>query len=256
MTFTKVSILIPNYRTLALTKMCLDLIQKYTPTGMYHAIVIDNNSRDESTAYLRTVPWIELIERTANSYETPAQSHSRALDLGLSRVTTPYVLSIHTDTLVKHSEWLQFLLSKIEQDKNIAGVGSWKLEPKPLYKRILKAAERKIQQAYYAIIHKQNHALEGVGKNYFYLRSHCALYKTDLLKKYKLSFDDNNEVAGKVMHKKLVDAGHEMVFLKSELLGKYLDHINHATMILNPELGARPRTIREGIKKIEAILND
>jgi len=254
MTYTKVTVLIPNFRTPALTKLCLDLLHKHTPTGMFHAIVIDNNSRDESIEYLRKVPWIELIERTATSHETPAQSHSRALDLGLSRVTTPYVLSIHTDTLIKHPDWLKFLLSKIEQDQNIAGVGSWKLEPKPLYKRILKSAERKIQQIYYKIINKQDHALEGVGKNYFYLRSHCALYRTELLKKYNLSFDDNNEVAGKIMHKKLVDAGYNMVFLKSEILGKYLDHINHATMILNPELGARPRTIRQGIKKIEAIL--
>jgi len=254
MPFTKVTLLIPNYRTYALTKLCLDLLQKYTPTGSYHAIVIDNNSRDESTEYLRTVPWIELIERRGVRGETPPQSHARALDLGLSRVTTPYVLSIHTDTLVKNSQWLPYLLSQIEKDENIAGVGSWKLESKPLYKRALKAVERRLQIVYYSLIHKKDHAIEGVGKNYFYLRSHCALYRTALLKKHHLKFDAQNEPAGKILHRKLVDEGYGMVFLPSKTLGKYLDHVNNATMILNPELGARPKTVRRGIKRIEAVL--
>lgn len=254
MAYTKVTILIPNYRTFGLTKLCLDLLQRYTSTGLFHAVVIDNNSRDESIEYLRTVPWIELIERKGVAGETPPQSHARALDLGMSRVTTPYVLSIHTDTLVKHPEWLPYLLSQIEKDHNIAGVGSWKLESKPLYKRALKAVERKLQLLYYTVIGKKNHAIEGVGKNYFYLRSHCALYRTALLKKHHLKFDVNHEPAGKVLHKKLTDEGYDMIFLPSKKLGQYLDHVNNATMILNPELGARPKTVRRGIKKIEAIL--
>ncbi len=254
MAFTKVTILIPNYRTYALTKHCLDLLKKYTSTGLYHVIVIDNNSRDESIEYLRTVPWIELIERVVVPGETPPQSHARALDLGMSRVTTPYVLSIHTDTLVKHPQWLEFLLNQIEKNENIAGVGSWKLETKPFHKWLLKAIERKIQVLYYAVINKKNHAVEGVGKNYFYLRSHCALYRTALFKRYQLKFDVGHEPAGKVLHKQLVDAGHEMIFLPSPILSKYLDHVNNATMILNPELGVRAKTVRRGIKKIEAVL--
>jgi hypothetical protein len=45
-----------------------------------------------------------------------------------------------------------------------------------------------------------------------------------------------------------------MIFLPSYELGDYLDHVNHATMILNPELGVRPRTVRQGLKKIQALL--
>lgn len=255
MSFTKVTVLVPNYRTPELTRLCLELLQKYTHTGKIHVIVIDNNSRDESVKYLRKLRWIELIERKSHGRETPPQSHARALDLGLARVTTPYVLSIHTDTLIKHPQWLDFLLSQIESDSTIAGVGSWKLESRPLHKKILKNLEGMIQRIYYKIIHKTNHALEGVGKNYYYLRSHCALYRTDLLKKYKLKFDDGNEPAGKLLHKKLVDLGYKMVFLPSRILGKYLDHVNNATMILNPELGARAKTVKRGVKKIKVILD-
>jgi len=248
----EVSILIPHYKTPELVRRCLGLLQKYTPPGIADIIVIDNDSQDESLDYLRNLTYIKLIERKAIPGES-LQSHPRALDLGLSQVQTPYVLSIHTDTLVKHPLWLPYLLDKIKSNPNIAGVGSWKLENRPWHKKILKKLERKIQLIYYDLINKKNHAIEGTGKNYYYLRSHCALYRTDLLKKYHLTFDDNNEVAGKIMHKKLVDHGHDMVFLESAELGQYLDHINHATMVLHPELGTglKQKAVKSGMRRIQ-----
>lgn len=252
----EVSILIPHYKTPELVRLCLDLLKKHTPSGLAEIIVIDNDSQDDSLDYLRSLSWIKLIERKAIPGES-LQSHPRALDLALSQVHTPYVLSIHTDTLVKHPQWLPYLLSKIKSHNNIAGVGSWKLENHPWHKKILKKIERKIQLAYYALIGKKDHAIEGVGKNYYYLRSHCALYRTDLLKKYDLTFDDNNEVAGKVMHKKLVDQGHDMLFLESDELGQYLDHINHATMVLHPELGTglKQKAVKKGSRRIQQYFN-
>ena len=71
----KVTILIPNYKTLMLTKLCLRLIRKHTEKSMIHVIVIDNDSNDESTEYLRSLKWIELIERKKVEGEIPALSH-------------------------------------------------------------------------------------------------------------------------------------------------------------------------------------
>lgn len=247
----QVTILIPNYKTLELTKLCLRLLRKYTDLGLAHFIVIDNNSQDESLEYLRTLPWIKLVERSPVPGESPALSHARALDLGLSYVTTPYVLSIHTDTLMRNQEWLPFLLQYIQDKPKVAGVGSWKLESKPFYRRWAKFIERQTQMAYFRLSGKKDHMLEGVGKNYYYLRSHCALYRVDLLLKYSLTFADAEETAGKLMHKKLVDLGYDMIFLPSETLGQYIDHINHATMILNPALGARDKTIKKGQARIK-----
>jgi GT2 family glycosyltransferase len=246
----QVTILVPNYKTLTLTQLCLRLLRKYTDLNQAKVIVIDNDSKDASLDYLRTVKWIELIERKAIPGETPVQSHSQALDDALARVTTPYVLSIHTDTLVKHPKWLEFLIAQIEKDNNIAGVGSWKLENKPFYKNILKAIERKLQLAMVRLTGKKQHSIEGIGKNYYYLRSHCALYRMDLLKKYNLHFSEGDLVAGKEMHQKLVTAGHRMVFLPSDVLIPYLDHINHATTILNPEL-SRQKNNDKRLKRVE-----
>jgi glycosyltransferase involved in cell wall biosynthesis len=250
----KVTILVPNYKTLVLTKLCLRLLRKYTLSNMAHVIVIDNASNDNSLAYLRSLSWIELIERTPIPNEGAISAHSRALDLGFSRVTTPYILSIHTDTLVKHPDWLNFLIAQIEYDETIAGVGSWKLEVKPAWRHGLKHIERMLQLALYQLSGKSRHGIEGVGRNYFYLRSHCAMYRVDLLKQYQLHFSDGDMVAGKFMHKKLLEEGYKMIFLPSDRLIHYVEHINHATTVLNPELSTRASSVHKGIKRIEQSL--
>ncbi len=254
MTTQKVTILIPNFKTVELTKLCLRLIRKYTDLNLATVVVIDNDSQDDSLEYLRTVRWIKLIERQSIPGESPPLSHSRALDLGLQAVTTPFVLSIHTDTLVHHPDWLSFLLKQIESDPLIGGVGSWKLEAKPAWRRLFKAVEYFFQKKYYQLIGKKDHALEGVGDNYFYLRSHCALYRTELLRKYQTGFSEGESVAGKVLHRKLVTNGYRMIFLPSETLLHYMDHINHATMVINPDLGATKKAINKGQRRLQQSL--
>lgn len=254
MTNPEVTILIPNYKTLDLTKLCLRLIRKHTDLSLAKVIVIDNDSKDDSLTYLRTLSWIELIERQSIPGESPALSHSRALDLALARVTTPYVLSIHTDTLMRNKEWLPYLLQYIKNNNKVAGVGSWKLESKPYWKNALKTIERTFQRLLFSISGKKNHAIEGLDHNHFYLRSHCALYRMDLIKQYQLSFADGEEVAGKAMHRKLIQQGFDMIFLASDELLQYMDHINHATTVLNPYLSRREKSVIKGRRRIEKSL--
>ncbi len=256
MSTAQVTILIPNYKTPQLTKLCLRLIRKHTDSHLAKILVIDNDSRDESVHYLRSLKWIELMERLHVSGESPALSHSRALDLALEHVDTPYVLSIHTDTLVRNREWLPFLLSEIQKNPNIAGVGSWKLERKPLWKKAIKFIERGSQQIYFRLIGKKQHALEGLDHNHYYLRSHCALYRMDLIKKNHLGFSDGEEVAGKAMHRKLVELGYQMNFLDSGILLNYMDHINHATTVLNPSLSRKERSVVKGLKRVQKSLQE
>ena len=107
----QVTILVPNYKTLEITKICMRLLRKYTNFDQVEVIAIDNNSQDASVEYLRSLPWIKLIERMPEADDTVPLSHSRALDLALAQVNTPYVLSIHTDTFVKRANWLDLLLN-------------------------------------------------------------------------------------------------------------------------------------------------
>ena len=256
MTTAQVTILVPNYKTVELTKICLRLIRKWTDPKLIQVVVIDNDSQDASTDYLRSLEWITLIERPAIAGESGGQSHARALDLGMAHADTPYLLSIHTDSWVHHPQWLEFLLESIESEPGIAGVGSWKLESKPLLRRMLKGVESAIQRRVYPLIGKGAGALEGEGENFYYLRSHCALYRTEPIRQLGLSFAQGNDTAGKMLHKGLEEAGHKMIFLPSETLIRYLYHANHATMVLNPELGSSSRSVRQGTRRIKKLMDE
>ena len=60
------TILLPNYKTPELTRLCLRSLRKYTDCSRIKVIAVDNASGDESLDYLRSLSWIRLIERTAD----------------------------------------------------------------------------------------------------------------------------------------------------------------------------------------------
>ncbi len=239
------TILLPNYKTPELTRLCLRSLRKYSDCSRIKVIAIDNASGDESLDYLRSLGWIQLIERTPSEISGmgPALMHSSALDLGLEHVETPYVISLHTDTIVHDSGWLDYLLSHINRSEKVAGVGSWKLEYMPLWKQLGKGLEDGIK----SLLGRKHHEFR-------FLRSHCALYRTELLKRYTKGFWDG-ECAGSSIHKHLLKAGYELEFLPVKELGRYMAHLNHATMILNPELRGRKTTSAASFRKLGAKLN-
>lgn len=251
-----VTVLVPNYRTPDLTRLCLRLLRKHAPKGQVAVIAIDNDSGDESLDYLRSLSWITLIERPKVLDEAPWVQHARALDLAMERVATPYVLSIHTDTLVRHPAWLEFLLAPLLADPTVAGVGSWKLEieGRSRWRRTLKSVERAVQLAMLPLLGKGYGKIEGYGDNYLYLRSHCALYRTEAIRRLGLTFAEGGMPAGKAMHRRLEQAGHRLVFLPSETLARYVLHVNNATMVLNREFGGTARFRDRGRRRIAAAL--
>ena len=250
----EITILIPHYKTLGLTKLCLYKLKKHTDLERAEVVVIDNGSNDDSTEYLKSLDWIQFIERKDTSKESGAEAHAKALDLGMEQVDTPFVLSIHTDTFFQRNDWLDFLLSKFDSP-DIGGVGSWKLEDKPWHKWLAKRLERWWQlNIWYPLLGKGEGHVEGVGKNYYYLRSHCALYRTDAIRKVEGRFYDAAETAGKALHKKLEESGYRMIFLPSEELSRYVVHLNHATSILQPRSEAKARKHARERKKIRKML--
>ncbi len=170
----EVTILIPNYKTPEMTRLCLRLLRRHTDLERVQVVVIDNGSGDASLDYLRGVNWIRLIERPEAAKEKGPEMHARALDLALKEVTTPYVLVMHTDTLICNDGWLDFLLGKISGDETVAGVGSWKLEEPP---SAFKQFGKKIESLLRRLLGKKTKVEER------YLRSHCALYRTELIRK-------------------------------------------------------------------------
>ena len=222
------SVIVPNCKTPELTKICFRLLRKFTDIEKVRVIAVDNDSGDASLEYLRKLAWITLIERKVPPGENGFVMHARALDEAFARVDTPFVMVMHTDTFVLAPGWHDFLLGRFDSE-NVAGVGSWKLEsPRPFLLRAAHAAE----DMFRLLIGRKS------GEEVRYLRSHCAVYRTELLRKYTGGFYDG-ESAGRAAHQKLAAAGFRMVFLPSDELGKYISHLNHATMILNPAPGDR-----------------
>jgi len=246
----EITLIIPHYKTKELTTLCLRLLRKHSDLNRIHTIVIDNSPGHESSEYLKSVEWIEYIAREPVPNEEGFMAHSEALNLGVKYTTTPYVLVMHTDTLMTNLDWLDFMLEKFDSD-NVAGVGSWKLEDKPFYRRLAKKIEYFWQYyIWYPLIGKGDGHLEGKGDNYYYLRSHCAMYRTQILKEKTIGFAGGGEVAGKFLHKQLLDAGYQMNFIESDDLSPRIKHLNHATMILNPEISGKKTGTRKAYNNL------
>ena len=240
----QITIIIPNYKTPLLTRLCLRSLRNFTDLSRAQVIVVDNNSADESLEYLRQVEWITLMERDTAG-ETGPQMHARALDDALKSVTTPFFAVMHTDTIVHNSLWLDFLLRQFDGQPDLAGVGSWKLEKTSRGKQIGKALENFVR---HLLFRRRCETEER------YLRSHCAVYRTQQVRNFTRGFYDG-ETAGKSLHRMLVNAGFGMRFLSSRELGEFVFHLNHATMILNPS--GTGRTSRPASrKKLEGKLDN
>ncbi len=233
-----VTIIVPNYKTPELTKLCLRSLRKYTDCSRVKVIVVDNDSGDESVEYLRQLDWITLVERKTDGEGGP-EMHARSLDMIMERVDTPYVLVIHTDTIMISSKWLDFMLQKITAGERIAGVGSWKLETVPPLKAFFKRIETAIRRMLGRKILDREH----------YFRSHCAMYRSECVRKTRGFYDHNS--AGVSMFKILQEKGYELPFIESEELSKYIRHLNHATMILNPTAESRKSGDPKKLKKLQ-----
>lgn len=53
MSTPEVTVIIANYKTPELTRLCLRLLRMHTAPERYKVIVVDNDSQDESLEYLR-----------------------------------------------------------------------------------------------------------------------------------------------------------------------------------------------------------
>lgn len=242
-----VTIAIVNYQTPDLTRLCLRSLRKFTDPERVRIVVIDNNSKDDSIDYLRSLDWIEVVARRPVPGETPPESHARALDIGLEMADTPYFFVMHTDTIMVDSGWLDYLIGEIEKSGDIAGVGSWKMEIESPWKTIGQKIETFVREK---ILRRRSRRHRRQ-----YLRSHGALYRTKPLKTHTSGFCDG-DTAGKSAHLHLEAAGFRMAFLPVRELNRHMRHLNHATMILNPEISGRNTGTAKARQRIQQQLNN
>jgi len=187
----------------------------------------------------------QLIERRTGADEPGGgYAHSAGLDLGLEHCNTEFFVSMHSDTFVQKDNWLSELICYFGNDENVACVGSGKIELTPKWRILLKKAtdlrtfKRKVLRG-----------PDPVGKFRYYNRTICCLYRTDVIRRERLSFlmdRDKGLTGGKKLYFELVDRGYRTVELPSSMMSQFVYHLAHATQVVNPqEFTLRKRTVRK-----------
>lgn len=221
----KVAVIIPHFQTAELIRLCLRSIRKFT-NYPYEVIVVDNHSQDDSIIYLRSLKWIKLITRGDETEQSGSLAHQSALDIGFSQTGAPYILSIHSDTIVKHPEWLNRLVALIEEDEKIGAIGTWKLEVKSQFKIFL--------QRLTDLKRVKNRLRGGFLEEKRFIRTHCSLYRSEILRKLNIRFL-SSDTAGKNIHESLENNGYEARFIPLSDMMSLVDHLNHGTFVLQQQ---------------------
>lgn len=117
----KITIIIPNYNGKHFLKPCLDSLSKQTCTD-FEVLVVDNHSTDGSIGYIKEhYSEIELISLDKN------YGFSTAVNAGIRRATTPYIILLNNDTTVE-PYFVEELLKAIESSSRIFSVSSKMLQ--------------------------------------------------------------------------------------------------------------------------------
>ena len=105
-----ISIIIPQYKTLEISRLCLRALKKFS-TQNIEVIVVDNNSNDQSLEYLKQNAWIKLIENP--KAKIGGDGHKQALDIGVEAAKGDWIVLFHSDTIVLKDAWDKDLINLI-----------------------------------------------------------------------------------------------------------------------------------------------
>lgn len=111
------SIIIVNYNVKFFLEQCLHAVQKAITNINAEIFVIDNDSTDDSLAYLQPLfPHVIFIGNKKNV------GFAKACNQGLAWATGQYILFLNPDTIVKKNTFEQCIYA-FEQNDNIGAIG-------------------------------------------------------------------------------------------------------------------------------------
>ena len=148
----KITVCIPHWQVGRYMTVCLRSIRKHSAKYQLDVLVVDNGSKDGSLDYLRSLPWIRLIERPDEVHTNWPANVFTAWDLGVRRSDAPYFVTMHSDVFIKSDGWLDPLIREMERRPSIGAAGAWKLDlENPLYrwqKRVVGYATAKVKSLF------------------------------------------------------------------------------------------------------------
>lgn len=256
----KFSIAIVNYKTLELTKICLELLKKHIDSGLLSeqrvdVWVVDNHSQDKSTEYLRSLDWIHLIERIPEGAEQGFEAHGKGLDLILQSIQTDYLFLLHTDTFIYDPAVFDWMLGMMTANDNVAAVGcveqlnrgyfrtGWRI-----FSRFCKHYLRRFKLAIGLNSRPPKPYLEQ------YLKSFCTLWNVKLMKVSGYRFLMADRIPGYEAQDKMRADGFKLIKISPMKLFQYLDHVEAGTVGLRADYADTNRRVKRKksiLKKIE-----
>lgn len=225
------SLVLVNYKTPDITRMCLELLHKHVKEQRIPVWVVDNDSADASLDYLRSLDWINLIERPSPGKEPGHIAHGKALDLALEKVDTDYLFLLHTDTFVYDNEVFAMMMRECTKSADMAAVGcveqinrgvvrdTWRLTSR-LCKHYIRRAKISLGwKSKEPKPYKETH-----------LKSFCTLWNARLMKSQGLHFCMDDRVPGYTLQDRMVNLGYGIKCLSPRKIFRYLDHIQAGTV--------------------------
>jgi len=226
------SIVIPHYRTPDLARLCLRAIRRLTDHP-YEVIVVDNDSADGSVEALGEVQWIRLIRRGRETEAEAVYAHASAMDIGTRAARGRWLVSLHTDTIVRREGWLAALVGRLKATPDAAALGAGKLDTDAPWYRAMKRLwdthrMKTFLRRLVGLAPLPHHEPAP-----WYPRSFCAVYRLDAIRALDLSWQPAvGHPTGDLLYRGLVEAGHEAVRLSSDEMHQYVQHVAHATALL------------------------
>jgi len=239
------SIVLVNYKTPEVTKICLELLEKAVDVSQVSVWVVDNHSNDESLAYLKSLRWIHLIERKSTGPEVGFMAHGRALDMALDQINTDYLLLMHTDTLIYNAKIIEILLNKIQSNARAAAVGCLEQVKRNSINTLWRLSSRAVK--YYLRLTKLKLGFKTREPRLFYeiyLKSFCTLWNVNIIKKHALRFAMVERIPGYEMQDVLRKFGYDFVSIPPQQMFQYLDHIEAGTVSLVQGLAKNHKRVK------------
>jgi GT2 family glycosyltransferase len=225
------SIVIVNYKTPEITKICLELLHQHLGDSSVPIWVVDNYSADESTKYLRTLDWINLIERSVSEPEPGHIAHGKALDLVLERVETDYLFLMHTDTFVFDKNVFPMMLNKCIKNKKVVAVGCVEQINRGTARTLWRFSSRLLKHHYRRLkISMGLRSREPKPYREVYLKSFCTLWNCKLVKQHGMHFSMDDRVPGYTLQDYMTELGYVVEALSPRKIFSYLDHIQAGTV--------------------------
>ncbi len=231
----KFAIVMVNYKTLELTKLSLSLLKQHIDAGLIanttEVWVVDNDSQDASTDYLRSLDWIHLIERKSVGKEEGFAAHGHALDLVLPKINCQYLFLMHTDTFIYQSAVFEKMLSYMRSDAKNVAVGCLEQLNRGCMRSCWRLVSRYCKYHYRRIMTKRGfNVREPKPYKEQYIKSFFAVWDVQWMKENQLTFMMQNRIPGYALQDKVLEKSYKIKRISPMIIFKYLDHAEAGTV--------------------------